>query len=279
MKNCIDEGTLQAWFDGELKADEATTVAAHVNECPQCAEAARTVEAENLMLSEGLESEFAAPIPSERLRQRVDAAVAGLQPRFANVRKSRRNPIAEFFASFRPLAYASVAAMILIAAVIGFFYFKHQEQTSIATGNNPSVVEPAPKKSPEQAAQRNPDEAPNPVPSTSPNLAIVAYKSKVRPVTKAPEPDATSLTWQEQQYKYAIAKLDEAIKIQPPLRPALQVEYEYNMALIDNAISTGRDAARKNPKDPQAAQSVLTAYQNKIDLMNQVADARVLEEK
>jgi hypothetical protein len=37
------------------------------------------LEAENLMLAESLSAEFAAAIPTERLRQRVDAAVAGLQ--------------------------------------------------------------------------------------------------------------------------------------------------------------------------------------------------------
>ncbi|HYX27649.1 MAG TPA: zf-HC2 domain-containing protein [Pyrinomonadaceae bacterium] len=277
MKNCIDEGTLQAWFDGELPANKAAEIAAHLNACASCAETARTVEAENLLLSEGLAVEFAAPIPSERLRERLDAVVAGRQATTVGIRQSRRNPVAEFFASFRPLAYASVAAMILLAAIIGFVYFKHQERTSIAIGSNPAAVTPAPKQSPEQIVQRNLDEVPNPLPATSPQLTQVSYKSKAQPRTKAFEPHATSLSWPEQQYKYAIAKLNEAIKIQPPLKPSALVEYEYNMAVIDNEIAAGRAAAKKNPKDPQAAQSVLTAYQNKIDLMNQIADARVLK--
>ena len=86
-----------------------------------------------------------------------------------------------------------------------------------------------------------------------------------------------SLSWQERQYDYAIARLNEAVKVQPPMRPSHQVEYEYNMALIDNAIATSRDAARKHPKDPQAAQFMLAAYQSKVDLMNQIANARVPE--
>jgi len=94
---------------------------------------------------------------------------------------------------------------------------------------------------------------------------------------RAYEADAMSLSWQERQYDYAIAKLNEAIKIQPPMRPSLQVEYEYNMALIENAIAASRDAARRNPNDPQVAQVMLGAYQSKVDLMNQIANARVLE--
>ena len=62
MKNCIDEEIMQAWFDGELSADEAAKVAAHLRVCVACAESARTVEAENQILSEGLAAEFAAPV-------------------------------------------------------------------------------------------------------------------------------------------------------------------------------------------------------------------------
>ena len=53
--------------------------------------------------------------------------------------------------------------------------------------------------------------------------------------------------------------------------------YEYNLALIDHAIATTRDAARKNPKDEQAAQFMFAAYQSKVDLMNQITSARTID--
>jgi hypothetical protein len=86
-----------------------------------------------------------------------------------------------------------------------------------------------------------------------------------------------SLTWQQRQYDYAIAKLSDALKYQPPMRPALQVEYEYNMAVADSTIAATREAARKNPKDPLANQFMLTAYQSKVDLLNEIAAARGLQ--
>ena len=46
MRNCIDEGTLQSWFDGELDANAAAKVTAHLHSCVPCAEAASTLEAE-----------------------------------------------------------------------------------------------------------------------------------------------------------------------------------------------------------------------------------------
>src|SRR3954466_2629807 len=123
MKNCIDEGTLQTWFDGELASPEAALVTAHVKSCADCAALARVMEAENLLLSEGLAHEFAAPVPSEGMRQRLDMAVAELQrPQVAATREPFWRPLFAFFGSARPLAYASVAAMILLVAIAGFFY-------------------------------------------------------------------------------------------------------------------------------------------------------------
>ena len=84
-----------------------------------------------------------------------------------------------------------------------------------------------------------------------------------------------SLAWLESQYQQAFPKLNEAIKAQAPLRPSLRFEYEYNLAMIDETIISTRQIARKNPKDPLAARSMLAAYQSKIDLMNQLAQGRV----
>ena len=275
MNTCIDEGTLQAWFDGELAADEAATVAAHLANCNQCAVAAHSVEAENVMLAEALAPEFAAPVPTEALRQRLDSAVAQLHDREVPAARSFRwSVFAEFF-SFRPLAYASAAAMILLVAIIGFVYLKNHKTTSLANNNRTPVVTSEPVRESPEIANEQPHERLNP-PAPRPTYVTVAHTLKRINRTKT-EPDATSPEWQQRLYENAIAQLDQALKTQPPMRPALQVEYEYNLAVIDNAIKTTRDAAKKNPKDPLANQFVLAAYQSKVDFMNQIADARGME--
>ena len=48
--------------------------------------------------------------------------------------------------------------------------------------------------------------------------------------------------------------------------------------MIDSTIISTREIAHKNPKDPLAAQSMRDAYQSKIDLMNQIAQARFPEQ-
>ncbi len=274
MKNCIDEGILQAWFDGELPANEAASVSAHLNLCATCAATATTVEAESLTLREALGPEFAPSVPSERLRARMDSAVAALyQAKVPTNRASRWDTFARFFGSFRPLAYASVAAVILVAGIIGFIYLKKQKTTSITVNNNPPLQTLSPPQSPALAAKQPGDDIIKPNPSKSPRLVVVR-KPKAALRTTAEEPDATSLAWQQRQYEYAIAKLGAALKYQPPMATALQVEYEHNMAVVDSTIASSRDAARKNPKDPLANQSMLAAYQSKVDLLNEIAQAR-----
>src|SRR5687768_1541357 len=102
-RNCIPEETLQAWFDGELADNEAATIAAHLIECLNCAEGARTVEAENLIVSKGLALQFDQTIPTEQLRERVATAVAASQREsLAPARPALSQRARELFSSFRP---------------------------------------------------------------------------------------------------------------------------------------------------------------------------------
>jgi hypothetical protein len=163
--------------------------------------------------------------------------------------------------------------MILVVGIIGFVYLTKQKTTLVAVNNNPQAQTPAPQESPAPVAPQPREDLNKPGPSDPPRF-VVARKPKAAGRPRAEEPDAMSLAWQERQYEYAIAKLSEALKYQPPMRPALQVEYEYNLAVVDSSIATTREVARKNPKDPLANQSMLAAYQSKVDLMNDIAEAR-----
>lgn len=272
MRNCIPEETLQAWFDGELPDNEAATVAAHLIECLKCAEGARTVEAENLIVSKGLATEFEATIPTDRLRERVATAVAGFQNAgISTARLPLSQRARELFSSLRPLAYASIVIAVLLGGFVTFISLKKEQ-------NPPEVVRREPVKVPSSNATAS-NETP---PTDNASAASTAKRKGRRSIaikrSRTDEPDAFSLAWQQRQYDYAISRLDEAIKVQPAMRPSVQVEYAYNMAVIDNAIATGRTVARRNPRDPHATQFLLDAYQSKVDLMNQIANPRVREE-
>jgi len=126
----------------------------------------------------------------------------------------------------------------------------------------PKLPPPSPEPTIKNIDQPNPE-----------NLPRTPRRVK-RPAPKTNEP---SFVRQERDYQTTIARLNETFQSKPPLRPSLRVEYEYNLALIDNAITATRDVARKNPKDPHAAQFMLAAYQTKVNLMNQFDELRGLE--
>jgi hypothetical protein len=80
MSACFDEGVLQAYADGELGDARAGEVAAHVQSCPACAAAADEAADHFALLSSALDPGDALNVPTERLRARIDAAIAGSRP-------------------------------------------------------------------------------------------------------------------------------------------------------------------------------------------------------
>ncbi|HEX5703213.1 MAG TPA: hypothetical protein VFX97_08460 [Pyrinomonadaceae bacterium] len=272
MRKCIDEGTLQAWFDGELDANAGADVAAHLHGCIHCGEAAGTLEVENLILSQGLAAEFVEAVPTERLRQRVKSAAASELPvtNGPAINGSWVNAVRNLLPSFRAVAYASIAAAILIAGILlAVNLRKERPAPSVEIVKPTEVIVPTP--------QTTTPEPPQEAVASGPSRKPAPRRPKPSRSRRTSEPDAMSLAWQENQYQKAFSQLTEAIKAQAPLRPSLQFEYEYNLAMIDNAIISARQGARKNPKDPLAAQSMLAAYQSKIDLMNGLVQGRVSE--
>jgi hypothetical protein len=150
MKECIDEGTLQAWFDGELGREATAAVASHVASCPTCAQAARVVENESLLLSGALEPEFAESIPTERLRYRVEAAIAERQ--VARPVRSAASAEHGSLKSLRDLffpspqhafGYAGLAAIIVLSTILGVIYLQRGKVNPIAR-NEPAKLSPGP---------------------------------------------------------------------------------------------------------------------------------------
>jgi len=273
MKECIDEGTLQAYFDGELEGQAAASVASHLVSCASCAATARTVENENLLLSSALKVEFAASVPTERLRQRVETAMAENQS--ARPVRSHDSARAGWWESLREqlfpspqrvFGYASLATVIILTAVFGVVYLRRGEVVPVAENQTNSPVS-MPTAAASSASVNVRLAPPVETPGNSPKK-VVPPRSSERTEARA------GLLPGERTYVKRIAALKKSLKSDAPMRPSLQVEYEYNVALLDSAIEMTREAVKKNPKDTQAAQFMNAAYQSKVDLMSQVADAR-----
>ena len=284
MTRCLDEAKLQSYFDGELSLEMMESVTSHLASCVTCAAAARELEEESALLMTALAAEFEASVPTERLRQRIDEAVLG--DRLATAQSSgKTSGLAAFFSGLlnfgtqRSLGYASLAVLLAFGAIVAVVKMKSTpEQQQIAS----TTPQPPEKKEIAQAPRAGNDgvrpapiEVKAPVSSTASKVSYRPVKSTANSAPKS-APTPVKLFPGERSYLQTIARLDSTIKSNKQgMRPALQVEYERNLAVVDRAIAATRSAAKSNPNDPDAADFMFAAYQSKVDLLNTIADARL----
>ena len=124
MTRCLDEGKLQAYFDGELSIEMMESVTSHLAVCVTCAAAARELEEESALLMSAFAAEFESSVPTDRLRERINEAVLGDRLAVASSTQ-KATGLAGFFAGLlnfgtqRTLGYASLAVVLAFAAIIG----------------------------------------------------------------------------------------------------------------------------------------------------------------
>ena len=308
---CLDEGTLQAYLDGELSPEVLSGVAAHLAACAPCAEAARAAEAELALFSTAYAPVLQASVPTETLRARLDAAIAELNaaPRpFATTPAASR--VRAFFAAlvaslttFTP-RQATAFASFLVAVALAVVFF-----ALMGSPDNPN----SPKELagiPQQSAPVNPATRIVDLQTQSDQVALKTTSeasvatnasanderrpifSRVRyeiandsgatrnPDVKNERPPAVVSTTSapvladEKTYLNSIASLSSAIEAQGAegMTPTLRAEYERNLAVVNQAIVSSRVAARRNPQDTDAKEFLRSAYQNKVELLSAVAD-------
>ena len=290
MTRCLDEARLQSYFDGELSIELMESVTSHLASCVSCAAAARELEEETALLTTALSAEFEASVPTETLRQRIDAAVLGERVAVAQATE-KRGGLAAFFTSFvnfgtqRALGYASLAVVIAFGAVIGVVMLK-SDKTIAPTGPTAGVNAPKPAERPAENPAPTSDSSKEAQPvalagnQSAPEVRSVkpqpSRKIKQVAETQTPAPAPVKLLPGERSYLQTIARLDSTINSnKKEMRPSLRSEYERNLAVVDRAIAATRTAAKSNPNDPDAADFMFAAYQSKVDLLNTIADARV----
>ena len=286
MTRCLDEATLQSYFDGELSAHLMERASSHLASCVTCAAAARELAEETALMTSALAAEFEVNVPTQALRERVDAAVLG--ERVANAGRAEKLGLFASlanvfsFSSQRSLGYASLVVVLAFGAIIGVVKLRQTEVPPSQVANNTDkpvvVVPPTPDNSNEnevatkEAVTKEPQAvALNPHPRPVVNRRPAAQKADAEAVG-----NHVKLIPGERSYLQAIAKLDSSIKSNKnSMRPSLQVEYERNLAVVDRAIAATRNAAKNNPTDTDAADFMFAAYQSKVDLLNTIADARL----
>jgi hypothetical protein len=263
---CLDEGMIQSYLDGELSPTLMEKTAAHLAQCDDCALLLSEAQEELEMLAVALEPELSVHVPTESLRERINIAIAEAGKYESKVEKnsSIRNWFSSFVAlfAFKPqyaIGFASVVVMVLVGAV--FLMRTDKNLNGIAKYEWQVIEWP---------------NWPTPEPPITPTPTPLPPKHRHKPSNGGPigpKPELKPLEG-EKSYLEAIASLKNAVEVQGDLnlRPTLRIEYERNLAVIDRAIQSTQKQARQNPKDEGAAQLLYASYQSKIDLLSAVSN-------
>jgi hypothetical protein len=295
MRECINEGILQAYIDDELSTDMAEGVAKHIAACAACAEAASAAFSEATLLSSAFEAEMTLDVPTVHLRERLDAAIADMNRPAVIFDEKRDADTGGWLAALaglfkvspqRALGYASVIALIAFAAIFMSLRWNRTQtstpsQTLVAdngTKETKPAVAPRPTPTPDgsdsPATEPDRDRKQNPGKRTTPKKYVNPILVPAPRELPKDELVITEPLPGEQNYLKAIDSLTIEIEASgaTAMKPSLRAEYERNLAIVDQAISSTRRTARRNPNDPDASTFLYSSYQSKLDLLSAVAE-------
>jgi hypothetical protein len=280
---CFEIGRIQAFLDGELTPDLSARFTNHVADCDACAALLARAEEEMSIVFPALEREFNTLVPTQRLWTRINESI---------VEEKRSAP---FWQRFRNAILAQIASPSLAAAagvliVFGIF-------AAVWSLRSGSVVDPGPiasnitKPVPPAPVTSDPGQI---APSISePSETRIApqrieragsTRETIKPVTAEYRPSTAPTSAPngyipgEESYVKTIENLSSTVENQKDtaLRPSARITYERDMAVVDDAIKRMKHEVRKNPKNESAKQVLYSSYQNKIDLLNSIAQKEEL---
>ena len=300
MRECLNEGIIQSYADGELSLEMKEVVATHIAACARCAEAAREAENETAIMATAFAPEMSLNVPTARLRERLDVAIAGMHspsPVMTESPGSRlRAWLSALFAPFavaprQAIGFASLAvALVAFAVIFSTVYlgrsnseYAKEVRTAETIAFNIPELQERETKVPDEVNRINDGGVINVKGAVKkPRLLMEGQRENGFPTmawNKGPTPlqPATpkdTFLPGERSYLTAIASLTTTLESNGDamLKPSLRAEYERNLAVVDQAIEATRRAAKSNPRDEDAATFLLAAYQSKVDLLNTVAD-------
>ncbi len=290
-EKCFDIGTIQAFLDGELSSDKMESVSRHIAMCDDCAIYLAEAEEESAFAFSALEQEFNTLVPTQRLWTKINNSIK-------KEKKSFWKPIFAFFSN------SNVAAFASLLIVVGFFAAMLNLKTDAPTN---LVAETVPSKESSIVPISKPY---TPITQTSlesntPEIVSAMdfknNKSKYRavkagfikrevkqiknitPSTAIGTPSPTDNSGQrtanenvlgEESYVKTIATLTETVNNgkDEVLKPSARFAFERDLAVTDDAIKKMSAEVKRNPKNEAAKQILRASYQNKIDLLNSVAE-------
>lgn len=290
---CFEIGTIQAFLDGETMPDVSLRLTDHAAACDNCARLMAEADEENAVVFSTLERELNTLVPTQRLWSRINdsievekASAPAWHKVLAYVRVSLANP-----------SIPAAAAILLVLGMFAVIITVRDRSNSDVT-----FVQPAPLGVPVRPTQSETvpidvignDPA---IPSgrtTTPSVTISKLKDpELRALAASVRSGQREITPQnavhrtpaidtylpgEESYVKTISDLRQNVDSQKDevMTPSSRISYERDMAMVNDSINRMRDVVKKNPRNQAARQVLYSSYQDKIDLLNSVAQREEL---
>lgn len=283
--DCLDIGTIQAFLDGELPVAETASVSTHISVCDACAAMLALAEDESAIVFPALDREFDTLVPTQRLWNRINESIA-VEKQHASVWEKARAFLVSAFAN---PSIAVAAGLLIVAGGFAMLIINRAPvQTDLAVVESPPVSI-TPVLTGAADPSRNDQLASAPRPSL-PTIERAAYRPdsgglrrlNAEPaVYRRPSVAVSTASYMpgEESYVKTIDSLTRSVDDQKnagAMRPSQRVAYERDLAVVNDSITRMRAELKRNPKNESAKQVLYSSYQNKIDLLNSVAQKEEL---
>lgn len=274
---CCEIGIIQAFLDGELTSDQSSRVTDHIAGCDACALLLAQAEEEMAVVFPAIEREFNSLVPTQRLWTRINESI---------VQERRSTPFWQklwaglVFQIANPSIAAAASVLIIFGLFAGVWSLRNDnpvEDAPLAKSDvpkNPGIILPP------AAINNGGDDiiSTDPPKADRPTAVRASYSAPVAPALDRAPVRVPEYLPGEASYVKTIQNLSQAVegRKDTALRPSARVSFERDMAVVNDAIKRMKGEVRKNPRNESAKQVLYSSYQNKIDLLNSVAEKEEL---
>jgi hypothetical protein len=287
MEKCFDEGTIQAFLDGELSHEMVENVTHHIAVCESCAVQVAKAEEEMEFAYSSLDNEFNSLVPTERLWTKINYSIEA-----ESRNKSVWTSALAFLTSPSAIGFASL--LIVFGMFFGLYGVKNSSDNGAVAvksanndSNNVKSVETAAlpvKNQINEAEVFTPEAVDRPQSKESEFTVKRAYferserlrfTPKVRNSSNVSDNANVSETLAaEESYVRTISTLEKSVNSQKDIvmQPSARFAFEKDIAVADDTIKKMKSEVQKNPNNEAARVLLRNSYQNKIDLLNSLAE-------
>ena len=293
--NCFEIGTIQAFLDGETTPDVSLRLTDHVADCDNCARLMADAEEESSIVFATLERELNTLVPTQRLWLRINETIEVERSRMPVWQKA----LAFIRSGLLSPSLAAAAVIVLFVGIVAVINLRTPDELVS------SPLSPAPAPSSQNVSV--------PVNTLGGDMQIpsggtvasakpfgesklsekdlgrlvqtVNAKSSQRQITprtadfRVPGSAGNDVYLPgEENYVRTIADIKQNVDTQKDsvMTPSNRVSFERDMAVVNDSINRMRKVVAKNPKNQAARQVLYSSYQDKIDLLNSVAQREEL---